>query len=83
MDNMPTTTDVKEVKTNETLEEIMTDLERKVNPKTIQEGVALTAAAVATKDPSILLGPMERGAKEFEERAGRPMTYMEMRMMWG
>jgi len=67
----------------ENLEQIMADLEQKVNPKSGQEGIVLTAAAVISKDPSIILGPMERGAKEFEERAGRPMTYMEMRMMWG
>jgi hypothetical protein len=54
-----------------------------VNPKSIQEGVALVAAAAAAKDPSIILGSMEKGAKEFEERAGRRMTYAEMRSMWG
>jgi len=80
MDNKNTT--VTEVD-KETLEQIMADLEKKVNPKSVQEGIALTAAAAVTKNSSILLGPMERGAKEFEERTGRPMTYMEMRMMWG
>lgn len=31
----------------------------------------------------ILMGFMSNGAKEFEKRTGRPMTYGEMRAAWG
>ena len=67
----------------ETLEEIMADLANKVNPKSATEGMAIVTEAIASKDPSTILGPMASGAKEFEERAGRRMTYSEMREMWG
>lgn len=62
----------------ESLETIMKDLEAKVNPKTMAEGIA----RLQTNSASIL-GPMEAGAKEFEQRVGRSMTYGEMRAMWG
>ena len=73
----------KEDNQKEKLEDVMKDLEKKVNPKSIKEGISKLATAVATNDLSGLLGPMERGSKEFEERVGRPMTYSEMRSMWG
>jgi len=69
--------------TNERLEEVMKDLEEKVNPKSPQEGISKLITAVNTNDMSILLGPIQQGAKEFEERVGRKMTYGEMRAMWG
>ena len=67
----------------ETLEAVIKDLEQKVNPKSIKEGLEKLAIASVTKDSSILLGPIQNGAKEFEERVGRPITYSEMRQMWG
>lgn len=67
----------------EKLEDVMKDLEQKVNPKTIGEGGGKLATSIIKNDPSILLNPMVEGAKEFEQRVGRPMTYSEMRMMWG
>ena len=67
----------------ESVEDIMKDLEQKVNPKSIQEGIASLATAIKTKDASNLLAPMQQGAEEFKERTGRNMTYSEMRMMWG
>jgi hypothetical protein len=70
-------------KPNEKLEDVMKDLEQKVNPKSAVEGLSQLEKAVQTKDPSILLAPMQKGAKEFEEKVGRPMTYGEMRAMWG
>jgi hypothetical protein len=70
-------------KPKEKLEDVMRDLEEKVNPKSVVEGVTKIVTAVQTNDPSILLNPMQAGAKEFEERVGRPMTYSEMRAMWG
>ena len=45
--------------------------------------IARLVTAFETKDQNFILGPMERGAKEFEERVGRNMTYSEMRAMWG
>ena len=68
---------------NERLEDVMKDLEYKVNPKSIEESVSKLKIAINTNDPSILLEPMQAGAKEFEARVGRPMTYCEMRAMWG
>ena len=76
------TTQKDNVKT-ESLEEVMKELEQKVNPKSLAEGVAKLAVASVTKDNSILLGPMQKGAEEFKERVGRNMTYSEMREMWG
>lgn len=72
-----------EPKTNEKLEDVMKDLEYKVNPKSISEAVSKLTVAVETNDPSIILAPMQAGAKNFEERVGRKMTYSEMRQMWG
>jgi hypothetical protein len=68
---------------NEKLEDVMRDLEEKVNPKSVTEGLSKLDISIKTKDPSILLNPMQAGAKEFEERVGRQMTYSEMRAMWG
>jgi len=70
-------------KPTEKLEDVMKDLEEKVNPKSVAEGMTQLAKAVQTNDASILLAPMAQGAKEFEERVGRKMTYGEMRAMWG
>jgi len=67
----------------EKLEDVMKDLEYKVNPKSVEESISKLSTAIKTNDPSILLSPMQAGAKEFEERVGRPMTYGEMRAMWG
>lgn len=72
-----------EPKTNEKLEDVMEDLEYKVNPKSIEEAVSKLSIAVQTNDPSIILAPIQAGAKKFEERVGRKMTYHEMRQMWG
>jgi hypothetical protein len=82
MSNQQTTSQKNHVKT-ESLEEVMKDLEKKVNPKTIQEGISKIAISTATKDPSFILAPMQNGVKDFEQRVGRPMTYSEMREMWG
>lgn len=67
----------------EKLEDVMRDLEQKVNPKSFAEGMTQLAKAVQTNDSSILLSPMLRGAKEFEARVCRPMTYNEMRAILG
>ena len=70
-------------KSVETVETVMKDLEQKVNSKSCEEGLKQLADALKKNDPSKLLLPMQDGAKEFEERVGRPMTYGEMRAMWG
>ncbi len=63
--------------------DVMKDLEEKVNPKSVSEGLDQLSEAVQTNDVSKLVNPMIDGAKEFERRVGRPMTYGEMRSMWG
>lgn len=79
MDNNHTSTNLN--KTD--IEAVMKDLEQKVNPKSLQEGISQLNTALKMNDPSILLGPMQEGAKEFEAKVGRHMTYSEMRSMWG
>ena len=64
------------------IETVMKDLEKKVNPKSLQEGISQLNNAVKMNDSSILLAPMLEGAKEFEAKVGRHMTYSEMRSMW-
>ena len=60
----------------------MRDLEEKVNPKSAAESLTKLATAVNKGDPSILLNPIQAGAREFEEIVGRLMTYGEMLAMW-
>ena len=71
------------VKNNENLIDVMNDLEKKVNPKSVNEGINQLNIAINTNNPSILTSSMDAGFKEFEDRIGRPMTYAEMRSMWG
>ncbi len=65
------------------LETVIKNLEQKVNPKSLQEGISRLNESVKTNDLSILLEPMIAGSKEFESKIGRRMTYSEMRSMWG
>lgn len=67
----------------ESAEAVMKDLEQKVNPKSLQESLVQLNKTIETGDPSSLLASMNSGAKEFEARVGRSMTYSEMRSMWG
>jgi hypothetical protein len=67
----------------ERLEDVMADLEQKLNPKSVAEGVSILLKAVRTNDQKGILAPIQSAAKEFEERVGRPMSYCEMRMMFG
>ena len=73
----------KKEKEKERIEDIMKDLEEKVNPKSVKEGLQTLVTAIKTNDQSVILKPIQDGVKEFEERAGRKMTYGEMRAMWG
>jgi hypothetical protein len=59
------------LKEKEVLEDVMKDLEKKVSSK------------ILCNDNLNVLQPMRDGSKEFQERVGRPMTYSEMREMWG
>jgi hypothetical protein len=70
-------------KPTENLQDVMRDLEYKVNPKSVEEGLKTLVTAINTNNMSSIMAPMEAGAKEFKERVGRPMTYSEMRSMWG
>ena len=72
-----------QIKQKDQITVVMKDLEQKINPKNLEEGLAKIEYSLSTKDTSFLLLPMKNGAKEFEERVGRPMTYSEMQEMWG
>jgi len=67
----------------EKLEDVMKDLEYKINPKTTKEGIDLLVKAINTKDSNMIPRLLADGSAEFEKRVGRPMTYSEMRSMWG
>ncbi len=68
---------------SESNNKVMNDISVKYNPKTAKEGVEMLATAIATNNQNILLAPIIEGGKEFEQRMGRPMTYSEMRSMFG
>jgi hypothetical protein len=76
-------TESTDINKNVNLEKVMKDLEEKVNPKSVSQGLDSIQVAINLKKPNILLTPMQQGAKEFEEKVGRQMTYSEMRAMWG
>ena len=67
----------------ETLQDVMKDLEQKINPKSVIEGINILTTIEKTNYQSILLKPMQDGANEFKKRVGRNMTYSEMIEMWG
>ena len=68
---------------SEPVNKVINDISTKYNPKSAQEGFALVATAIATNNQEAILAPIMNGAKEFEQRMGRPMTYSEMRSMFG
>lgn len=57
--------------------------QKKVNPKSIQEGISKLTTSILNNDDSILLDLMKKGSEEFKLKTGRNMTYSEMREMWG
>jgi hypothetical protein len=61
----------------EYLQQVMKDIENKVNPKNVQEGIKLLA------EPAKLESIMQSAFTEFQSKVGRPMTYSEMREMMG
>lgn len=67
----------------ESVNKIMNDISNKYNPKSVEEGTNIFISAVITGDSSNIMAPIINGANEFEQRMGRPMTYSEMRSMFG
>jgi len=45
--------------------------------------IVLVDKDIANAIGNSIQSSLSAGAKEFEEKAGRPMTYAEMRAMWG
>ncbi len=68
---------------SESVNKIMNDISNKYNPKSVEEGANILISAVMTGDSSGIMAPIINGANEFEQRMGRPMTYSEMRSMFG
>jgi hypothetical protein len=59
---------------------VMKELENKVNKKSVEICNEGKSAFDTMKQLSDL---MKCGTEEFELKLGRPMTYAEMRQMWG
>lgn len=64
-------------------DKIMNEISNKYNPKSVEEGANILNSALMTGDSSSIMAPIINGANEFEQRMGRPMTYSEMRSMFG
>jgi hypothetical protein len=62
---------------NNELEQMKSEIENKVNPKTLNESMYLLSK------PNLLLNRMQEGADLFKEKTGRDMSYAEMRRMYG
>lgn len=56
---------------------LKSEIEKAVNPKTIEESIYLLA------NPNELINRMQQGANMFKEKTGRNMTYSELRQMYG
>jgi|LakMenE18May11ns_1017448.scaffolds.fasta_scaffold9633824_1 hypothetical protein len=59
------------------LDVLKSEIEKAVNPKTIEESVYLLS------NPNELINRMQQGANMFKEKTGRNMTYSELREMYG
>jgi hypothetical protein len=59
------------------LTQIMNNISNNVNPKTASEGLALLSK------PDDLIARLQSGSDQFQAQTGRPMTYSEMRAMFG
>jgi hypothetical protein len=66
-------------------EDVIRDLEQKGYVETAKAlpNILSDDKAVAATAGEQLIGFMTAGAKTFEEKTGRPMTYAEMREAWG
>ena len=58
-----------QAKQPECLQDVMKDLEQKVNPKSVAEGINILTTINKTNDQSILLKPMQDGANEFKKKS--------------
>ena len=45
--------------------------------------IKLVDSDIARAAQNSIVSALSQGSKEFEQKAGRPMTYSEMRAMWG
>ena len=59
------------------LDKIKRDIEERVNPKSINEGIGLL------NNPDQLQSIIQSAFTEFEQKTGRQMSYSEMREMMG
>ena len=50
------------------------ELEKKVNPKSIGEGISKIVESISNNDDSSLLNPMKEASEEFKSKTGRNMT---------
>jgi hypothetical protein len=89
------TTSLMPLSSDPKLNEIMTEIEKKTEQKLSElmhpvanknplEKVAFVATQSSTTDfGDKLVSIMSQGADEFQAKTGRPMTYSEMRAMYG
>lgn len=75
--NMNTNTKASTTSNPSNLNQIMDNISNNVNPKTMQEGIQLL------NKPDELIARLQSGADQFQAQTGRPMTYSEMRQMFG
>ena len=72
------TTDITSTKSvTNNLEQIMNNISNNLNPKTSEEGAKMLC------NPDEIISRLKTGSKQFEIQTGRPMTYSEMRQMFG
>ena len=77
---------------NVDVSQVMKDLEHKVNSNAIKITNIASNTILANPDKKTeiaivltnkLVSSMASGTEEFQKKVGRPMTYSEMRSMWG
>ena len=76
-DNMNTRSKTMNSNNSNNLTQIMNNISNNVNPKTASEGLALLSK------PDDLIARLQSGSDQFQAQTGRPMTYSEMRAMFG
>ena len=76
-DNMNTRSKTMNSNNSNNLTQIMDNISNNVNPKTSSEGLALLSK------PDDLIARLQSGSDQFQAQTGRPMTYSEMRSMFG
>lgn len=70
---------------NKMSEQLKKELEKKYNPSNAKEGLNMLAQSINTKpgEQTLIEKNLSDAFKEFEQRTGKPMTYSEMRQMFG